>query len=198
MKKIKFKNGYINIKREQSEEYFYITAFSIKGEKIGSITTVQKFIDHFIEDEIQYFKEDYQEQFHEEEFEHEIQLLNNIEENISEKTHAYLISELKVEEKYRQNGFGRLLIDLVFEELEGMMHDSIIYLNACPERHARKVLSLDDLVEFYKQSGFKESYHQGTNVNMILTSKEDMNVHNDIKKDSQKKLLNKKGNNVTI
>src|ERR1035437_260083 len=79
---------------------------------------------------------------------------------------------------FRGEGIAKKLINIAINKIKKKGFDRI-YLNASPIK-IEKGLDLNDLVGFYKSFGFKEILHQGTNVQMLLSLKNDIGENTEV------------------
>jgi len=74
------------------------------------------------------------------------------------------IEHVKVEKKYAQKGFGRILMDRALDEIRKTDFKRV-YLNASP---MGTQIPLPDLIEFYESLGFKVFHREANNAEMYM------------------------------
>lgn len=172
MKKIKVNNKlyYLDMRENEEELNYYL--FSLKKEQIGRCVIYHNVIETF-EDELHYLDD---------------RLLEKLADILQDKYTAIDLNYLFIENEFRRQGFGRILIDCVLSDIQKDFDNSLIYLNASPmDRDKSNILQSDDLVEFYEKSGFVTYLDQGHNSQMFLTNKSQIHIVNNIKEIKKKK-----------
>jgi GNAT superfamily N-acetyltransferase len=124
-------DGDLNFEINEHEDRITITGFINEGDIVGSVILEREF-DAYYEFEGEMSEDDFYEIF--------------------EDGNFIKIEYIKIEDKYKNKGYGKLLLTKAIDYVKEI-GESVIYLNASPMGNTG--LALPELVSFYKKFGFK-------------------------------------------
>ena len=130
--------------RQEGEDRTKISAI-LNNEKIGSVTLELNLNSYW------YFEDDFSEEKYEEMFPDDM---------------FVKIEHIEINDIFKGQGIAKKLMKLAIQKSKQLGYNRI-YLNASPMGFSG--LKLNDLVQFYKDFGFKEILNQGRNIQMLLT-----------------------------
>jgi len=180
-------DGDLNFEINEHEDRITITGFINEGDIVGSVILEREF-DAYYEFEGEMSEDDFYEIF--------------------EDGNFIKIEYIKIEDKYKNKGYGKLLLSKAIDYVKEI-GESVIYLNASPMGNTG--LALPELVSFYKKFGFKiipqlNKYkenkemvlHLNQNINENIIKSELVNIDDDYLYDSLEKQADELRSNSEI
>lgn len=157
-------SGELIFKIDENEDYTIINLLK-NNKEIGKLTLEVRTIDDFIENEINNVIDTQEERELESE---EIETLLEASDDVSKTDKIFYIESLKIDKEYRKNGYRTKLMNysLNYMKEKSLNQNNSSYINACPSYDVNKI-SLNDLVSFYENFGFKQMLNYGNTCSMI-------------------------------